>query len=279
MGTACPGGMAGDTCMPRPNFCIDGNDASCPVALYENPVVPIGDLPMNAGALEMSLAGIVPQGTTPTTPAVKGAMTQLRARAMANPNRKAVLVLATDGLPTQCGFMNTEQTAVAAIAEGQMGMPAIPTYVIGVFGQNQLPRSQPALNRMATAGGTGMPFALTATNDLTQRFLDAINQIRGTALGCEFAIPKPGVGMHLDYNKVNVRVTEDNAGGGGRLAKDLLYVGSADKCDPATGGWYYDADPKMAEPTRVLLCESSCQKVKMVGISVDLRVGCTTIIK
>jgi hypothetical protein len=60
--------------------------------------------------------------------------------------------------------------------------------------------------------------------------------------------------------------------------EDLVYVGSMASCDPMRGGWYYDTDPKMADPTRVLLCDASCQKVKMSGTSVDLRVGCKTIV-
>jgi hypothetical protein len=236
--------------------------------------VAIADLPGAVPALEKAMNGIVPQGTTPTTPAVKGALAQLQMRAMSNPNRKPVLVLATDGLPTECGGANTLDTAIDAIGAGQMATPAVPTYVIGIFGSNQLTRSQPALVRMATAGGTGMPFVLTTGNDLNVRLLAAINQIRGAALGCEFTIPKPNAGNNLDFDQLNVRV-KSPAG-----TEDLLYVGTAAACDPTKGGWYYDADPKMVDPTRVLLCDASCKKVKSTaGVSVDLRVGCKTIIK
>jgi hypothetical protein len=272
-GNACPGGAA-EACTPRPKFCVVP-DSSCPLAQYQTPVVPIADLPGAVPALETAMAGIVPQGTTPTTPAVKGALAQLQARAMSNPNRKPVLVLATDGLPTECGVENTIDTAVAAIGAGQMATPAIPTYVIGIFGANQLDRSQSALMRMATAGGTGMPFVLTTGNDLNKRLLAAINQIRGSALGCEFAIPRPDLGKNLNYDEVNVRV-KTSAG-----TEDLLYVGSAAGCDPVKGGWYYDADPKLVDPKSVLLCDATCKKVKapMSTVSVDLRLGCKTIIK
>jgi hypothetical protein len=194
-------------------------------------------------------------------------------RATANANRKQVLVLATDGLPTECQ-PNSVQTAATALAGGQMGMPGIATYVIGIFGSNQIDRSRPSLDTLATAGGTGMPFVLATGNDLSQRFLDAINQIRGAALGCAFAIPKPNAGNNLDYDRLNVRIK--SAAG----LEDVIYVNDAASCDPARGGWYYDADPKTAEPTRVLLCDASCKKVKMgVQVSVDLRVGCRTIIQ
>jgi len=47
-------------------------------------------------------------------------------------------------------------------------------------------------------------------------------------------------------------------------------------CDPMKGGWYYDTDPKVTAPTRVILCDTTCQKVKASGTSVDLKVGCKT---
>jgi hypothetical protein len=281
-GLRCAGaGMpcGADTCTPRPKFCVMPN-AGCAANLYETPIVPIADLPGVMPALESTMAGIVPQGTTPTTPAVTGALAHLRARAMTNPNRKPVLVLATDGLPTECAGSNSIAQAVAALGAGQMGMPAIPTYVIGVFSSAQIMRSGMTLQEFATAGGTGMPFLLTTGNDLSQRFLDAIKQIRGAALGCEFTIPTPAVGETVDFDKLNVRVNSP-AGpmDAGLPGEDLVYVGTAAGCDATRGGWYYDADPNTALPTRVLLCDASCKKVKMPGVSVDLEVGCKRIIK
>jgi hypothetical protein len=272
MGQPCPGGVAGDTCTPRPRFCTDNAEGACQAARYQTPIVAIADLPGVQPALQMALAGIVPQGSTPTTPAVQGALTALRARAMATPGRKPVLVLATDGLPTTCAANNVD-TAVAQLAGGQMGSPPVSSYVIGVFGPAQLTKSRPALERMATAGGTGTPFVLMTGADLSQRFLDAINQIRGAALGCEFTIPQPTQGT-LDFGRVNVRLKD------GAASQDLPYVEGADRCDAARGGWYYDVKPGAGTPARVLLCPTTCTQVKMTaGVSVDLRFGCQTVIQ
>jgi hypothetical protein len=267
---------AGEVCNPRPKFCVIP-DAGCDANAYQTPIVAVADLPGAGPALETAMAGIVPQGTTPTTPAVTGALTHLRTRATANPDRKQVLVLATDGLPTECTGRNSLIQAQTALRTGNMGAPAIPTYVIGIFGSNQITRAQPALEDLATAGGTMTPFTLTAGGtDLSQRFLAAINEIRGATLGCEFNIPKPNTGGALDYDKVNVQL---NVSGG---TERLGYAGSMAGCDPMRGGWYYDADPKMGGvPTHVVLCEASCQKVKMPGntsvtTSVDLQFGCKT---
>jgi hypothetical protein len=151
-----------------------------------------------------------------------------------------------------------------------MGGASIPTYVIGVFAQSELTRANQALMQLATAGGTMTPFVLTAGQDLGQRFIDTLNQIRGQALGCEFMIPMPKAGV-IDYKKVNVRWT------GAAGSEDLVYVGTADKCDPARGGWHYDVDPATGTPTRVRLCEASCKKVKgETAGRVELLFGCVT---
>jgi hypothetical protein len=268
MGQACPGG--GGMCQPRPKYCTNDAGPACMSANYETPIFGVAELPAAAAGLEAALAKINPQGTTPTTPALDGALKYLRARAMANPDRKAALVLATDGLPTNC-LVNTVDTAVASIAGYQAGAPSIATYIIGVFGSAQVARSQPSLQRMSTAGGTGMPFVLTTGTDLSQRFLEAINQIRGAALGCDFSIPRPTQGS-VDFEKVNVQV-KSPAG-----VQDLKYVDGADHCDPASGGWYYDVNPAAGTPARVLLCPTTCTSVKTAtGVSVDLRFGCKRI--
>ncbi len=271
MGQACPGGIAGDVCMPRPKLCFDDRSASCEASSYETPVVPIGELPGAVAMLESTMNQTIPGGGTPTTPAVKGALAHLRARATANPGRKPVLVLATDGLPTGCELQgNSGALAAAALSEARMAAPGVTTYVIGVFSPAQLLRARPTLGDLAAAGGTNDPFVLATGSDLSQRFLQAVNQIRGTALSCEFLIPPPSKGT-IDFDKVNVRYS----GPGGD--EDLRYVASEDRCDPARGGWFYDVPPATGRPTRVRLCPATCTKVKdTAGVTVQLRFGCKT---
>jgi hypothetical protein len=271
MGQACPGGVAADICTARPKLCVDDGAVSCQAASYETAVVPIGELPANAAMLDTTLTTTIPQGGTPTTPAVKGALTQLRAHAAAHVGRKPVLVLATDGLPTGCAVQgNTAFQAAMALTQARMAAPGVDTYVIGAFSRSQLLRAMPTLEMWATAGGTMTPFVLQTGSDLSQRFLQAINQIRGTALGCEFLIPPPSRGT-IDFDKVNVRYS------GPTGPDDLRYVASADRCDPARGGWYYDVNPAAGRPSRVLLCPATCSKVKDTpGVTVQLRFGCKT---
>ena len=146
------------------------------------------------------------------------------------------------------------------------GTPSISTYVVGVFTPAELAQAQAALGTLATAGGTGVPFVLTATSDLTQRFLEALNQIRGAALACEFRIPPPTTGM-LDFNNVRIKAAGS--------AEDLPYAEGPDRCDAIRGGWYYDVNPRMGTPTRIVLCPGSCNAVKADNNSgVELRFGC-----
>ena len=150
------------------------------------------------------------------------------------------------------------------------GTPSIPTYVIGVFAPDEVATTQPEMDRLALAGGTTRSFVLTSTPDLTQRLQQALDQIRGAAIACEFTIPRPQMGA-IDFNRVNVRHT----GAAGPV--DLPYVETAGRCDPTRGGWYYDVPPSRGTPSRILVCEASCRGFKMDATArVDLLFGCAT---
>ena len=273
----CRGGVPGDTCLPVPRTCdpfVLDPAGSCRSVDYETPVVPIKDLPAAQTLLIAALDHKTPIGGTPMAAAVTGALAHLRKHVMANPGRRAVLVLATDGLPLNCATGNDIPTVAAALAAAHALAPALPTYVIGVFDPAALAGLPDALTMLAIAGGTGKPFVLTPGDDLTQKLLDSLNQIRGAALACEFRIPAAMMGQ-LDYGKVNVRITAP-AG-----VDDLLYVARADRCDPMRGGWFYDVEPGKGTPTRVLTCPASCARLKdpqdpqqLKDLKVELLFGC-----
>jgi hypothetical protein len=269
MGQPCPGG--GGMCGARPNYCKNIGAGSCTLADYETLAVPIGELP----AVQAAIAGAIdrkePIGHTPTVPAVEGTLNHLRQHLAANPGRKGALVLITDGLPLGCEIPpGGEVNAVARLITAAASGPApIATYVIGVFPPGNV-AGPIAVNRWAMAGGTGTAIVLTPAEDLTQRFLDTLNQIRGRALPCEFMIPTPMAA--IDFGRVNVRV-QGGAGG----AQELLYVQRADRCDATSGGWYYDIDPATGTPRRVLLCPASCTRIKAdAAARLDLLFGCAT---
>ena len=150
------------------------------------PLVPIAALPAAEPPLRDALGSVVPGGLTPMQPAVEGSLAHLQALMPASRGRRAALVLATDGLPEGCDGQSIGAIAANVAAARAAG---VPTYVIGVFAPETLAESQPALAELATAGGTGTPFILDPNQSLTQRFLDALNQIRGNVLACDFQIP------------------------------------------------------------------------------------------
>jgi hypothetical protein len=271
VGQPCPGGMTGDSCQVAPRLCNLPSGSWC-TQPFDRPAVPIAALPGSEPALAKALSAVIPRGGTPLGPAVRGALTHLRGHLMTNPGRRGAVVVVSDGLPDGYCSGNNIAQMLPDVQRAATGMPAIPTYVIGVFAEDEVLRARPALEQLATAGATGAPFVLTAMDDLSQRFQEALNQIRGTAVACEFKIPPPTAGGSLDFGKVNVRT---QAGG---VDQDLLYVGSAGRCDPMRGGWYFDADPATGGvPGRVLLCEASCNGIKAAaGSRVEVRYGCKT---
>jgi hypothetical protein len=271
-GQPCSAGMADDLCEDPGLRCVSAQADGCMPELYAAPALPVGELPGWRENLALTLASVTPGGSTPMAPALAATFSVLHAHAIAHPGRKPVLVLATDGFPTGCG-PNTIETVVAAIEAGRTALPVQPTYVIGVFADAELVRSQLALSRFATAGGTVVPFLVAQDQDLAQKFLAALEQIRGSVLACEFSVPRPAAGAPLDFAKVNVRFTPVLG-----TPDDLFYVAKPEKCDPARGGWYYDVDPAAgAIPTRILMCPATCKQFKSEAAGkVELQVGCTT---
>jgi hypothetical protein len=246
------------------------NVNTCRLDYYTTPAVTIAPLPMNAPALTAAINGRARCCDTATRPGMEGVFSYLRAHATMNPDRRAVFLLITDGLPNGCGPGNTVDAIAEFLRAARTGALSITTYAIGVFGDMDRVEGEAALNSWAMAGGSGQPFVLSASEDLGQKLVDALNEVRGTALACQFAVPNmPGI----DFTKVNVRVTSNGG------MDELGYVPSADRCDPVKGGWHYDVDPATSTtpPTRVIICPSTCGRYKLDATAkVDLLFGCKT---
>jgi hypothetical protein len=246
------------------------NVNTCRLDYYTSPAVPIAPLPMNQAAIKTAIYGRAIANDTPTRPAMNGSLGYLRSHAMMNGDRRPVFLLITDGLPNGCMPGNTVAEIADFLRSNVTGAPSITTYAIGVFGEVMRAEGEAALNSWAQAGSSDRPFVLSATEDLGQKLLDALNEIRGAALACQFLVPANMAG--IDFAKVNVRV--QSAGG----SEEIVYVRSADRCDPAKGGWHYDVDPSTGTaPTRVIMCEVTCKKYRPEATAkVDLLFGCKT---
>ncbi|HMI86019.1 MAG TPA: vWA domain-containing protein [Polyangiaceae bacterium] len=230
---------------------------SCDVATYSTPKVPIAVLPGSAPAITAAFP-LLPVESTPTEPALRGAVAYARTWQTAHADHKVVVLLVTDGEPTECNSTVPSVTQVAA--EGFSGTPSIPTYVLG------LGLSLTNLHSIAMAGGTNQAFIVDPNSGTA--LAAAMNQIRGSALPCDYALPK----NTTDPRKVNIDFTPQ----GGTTTR-LIYVGDAASCDPVKGGWYYD-NPQT--PSRLIVRKQTCDTFKKdPNGRVDVVLGCDIVIK
>ena len=235
------------------------NGISCTDTDYATPEVEIAPLPGSATALTTSIAAHSPTSGTPTSAALQGAINHASAWATAHAGDVTAVVLATDGDPEECDTNLTNINAIAAA--GWAASPKIATFVIGVGS------SLSALNGIAAAGGTTSAFLVDTNANVNQQFLAAMNAIRNSA-SCTYQIPLPSSGT-VDYTQVNVVFTPN---GGQQLT--IPNVANKLACPASGDGWYYD---NPANPTAIILCETTCGSVQASGV-VQITLGCDTVI-
>jgi hypothetical protein len=232
---------------------------SCSPNDYATPDVAIDVVPNVRQPIIDSLGRNQPGGARPTQPALQGALQYATQWAVTHPDRAVSVVLATDGEPQGCtGDIGTVSQLAAA---GAAYNPRITTYVVAIGDVD-------GLNQIAQAGGTGQAFIVQDSN-AGQQFLNALNQIRGPGLGCEFTLPRTT--LPVDYQKVNV--IHAPPGGGQRI---IYFVDGPGDCRPDTGGWYYLLDV-LRNPTAIRLCPVSCTEVSNAGGRLDIAFGCFSV--
>jgi hypothetical protein len=266
-------GAALGTCTASPPDVCEATSV-CDVAKYAAPATAIAVLPAAAAGLVASIDSKMPDGGTPTAPALSGAIEQAGTWAKAHPDHRVVAVLATDGLPTDC--TPTDIAPVAALAAaGVAASPSISTFVIGVFGTEDVANGAPGnLDTIAKQGGTKQAFIVDTTKDVTTQFVAALDAIRGARLACEFQIPEPQPGESLNYSQVNMQF--DSSG----KTSTEYYVEDAAHCDASTGGWYYDVLPTAGTPTKMIACPTTCAAFQAAtNASVGIALGCSTVVK
>jgi hypothetical protein len=184
--------------------------------------------------------------------------------ATSHPERRVVLVVATDGEPTGCDRNRPEDIAALA-AQAWSGPHAIRTFVLGVGGLLS------SLDAVAQAGGTGGALLIDTSSNVSQQLIDALEKIRSeSAVACDFVIPGGSEGMKVDPGKVNVRAS---TAGGPLNVVSQTFMSAAANCE-AAGGWYYD-DP--ARPTKIKLCDSTCAALQHG--SIQIQYGCDTVVR
>jgi hypothetical protein len=249
------------------NTCFD-NDADVPIALLDAP----GS--NQRSQIERAFSRQSPDGGTPTHDAYRYAHRQLAA-ARVTGARFAVVI--TDGTPTfslgceGTGLISDPVDSGPLVTEAaQARTLGVSTFVIGSPGSEG---ARESLSRMAEAGGTARPacshsgpnychFDMTRSGDFAADLRDALGTISGLALSCSYDIPAPPSGQVLDPDRVNVLFTP--RGG----TAELIGKSASGACRE---GWRYSDDG-----AQVLLCESTCDRVKGSEGSLSLEFGCAT---
>ena len=261
--TSCSQGQSGCFCIPFINLCFATEGGACDVSDYSTPAVQLA-LPAQTAAVVSDINAHQTGGGTPTRPALEGALGYLSQWASQHPERKPLLVLATDGEPVGCEPNNTPQDVADVAARALAGPNAIQTFVIGVGS------SLVSLNLVAQAGGTDHAFLVDTGGDVAKEFGDALDQIRGAASSCDFIIHDESSGAEsIDPTKVNVSYTRKGSSSPTRVPQ--VFKGDPSNCD-SDGGWYYD-DPD--SPTMIKLCDATCRALSTGTIQVEF--GCDTV--
>lgn len=261
---------AGDVpCLPLgTSGCLDS--ASCDVASYSTPAVAISSGPERAPAIIESLRGVVPEGETPTGPALGGALEHAGQWAIDHPGRQVVAVLATDGFPTVCAPADIDDLARLSAAAAQAERP-VKTFVVGVFSDEDLGQDgQARLDELARAGGTERAFVVETGGDVSLEFLEALEAIRSSAVGCTFALQAEAA---LDFDRVNLKLTTAKG-----VESQLVNAVDAAGCAREANGWYYVRDAQ-GKPTQLEVCPATCSMLQQGRGRVDLQIGCATIIR
>ena len=234
----------------------------CSELSYKLLDVPIDTLPENSFALTNSMPANATGGTTPTHAALKGALMAATAYQDANPEHKVNVVLATDGDPNGCEEVDIDD--IADLAKSARDYNGVHTYVIGVEGS-----VLPNLHKIAKAGGTEAAYDVTV--DISE-FAETMDEIRSSALACEFGIPPPPGGEVLVPDEVNFTYTP----GGTDMPVTIPRAQDLADCGDEPG-WYYDFNPS---PTKIILCPASCTTVQNdAEAAVAVAFGCQSILK
>jgi hypothetical protein len=260
--------------LPYRRECSD--PMQCDPAFYGKPAIEIGPIQARLAEIDSVLTGQLPQGLTPTVPALSGGLAHAREWALSHPNQTVAVVLATDGLPTVCGGAQASESdafnEVLRIANaGVAGDVPVRTFAIGVFAPDESGAIN-NVNAIAQAGGTDQAVLIDANGEVEQQFLEALRNIRSGQLACEFQIPASD--QQLDYFRVNLQFDD------GASSKQLPFVRDRSGCAATPNGWHYDVDPAQAKPSSIEICPSVCSQAKAAASgNIRLQLGCATILR
>lgn len=189
------------------------------------------------------------------------------------------VILITDGFET-CIAENVRQAFITQLISQDVPTALsvdMRTFVIGVPGSED---GRATLSQIANEGGTGTSpscdasgsapnvgdchFDMTTSSNFAQDLANALEQISGSLLGCEFDVPQNPSGGAVDLNRVNVELN------GNPINKNDM----GNCSDPMSTGWDYNSNQ-----TKILLCGTDCEAAKQPNSSVEIVLGCPTVVQ
>jgi hypothetical protein len=249
------------------------NQDGCDETACGTPLVGLAGLTTEAAPADMqekalidatnaSAPGMAGQGT-PIFAALGGALQWAAAQRQKTPNENSVVVLVTDGEANGC---NEDIGDISQLAADALAASGVRTYAIGLTGSQQAD-----MDRIARAGGTERGIFVSDGATTQQELLDALGAIRGQVLDCDFPVPEAKPGVEVNLNRINVNYTPSSG-----TTATLPQVANADACQ-GMPGWYYD---NPATPTRIILCQSTCDTVTADATAkLDILLGCATVVQ
>jgi hypothetical protein len=257
------------------------NDDACGV--HSTPSVPLAPLGRaQTSLIEASLAAVTPGGSTPLVGATVLAYKHLHTEAVAGRiTGRRFVVLITDGEqsescsnPTRCEGQ-AECTRLLVDEEVPKAAAAgIGIFVIGAPGSEP---ARVALSEIARAGGTAPDacapergdchFDMTREPDFGRGLRQALSDIAGRAVRCEFPVPTFD-GMKIDLDRINIVYTP------GEGERRVIVRDDRAACDDGADGWQYTEDE-----AGIRLCGPACEEVRGdPAAELDVVLGCPVIV-
>jgi hypothetical protein len=152
--------FAGLNFFPFPDDVDQCNDS------LHNPLqVDLESLAHDPLTVRQAIETTVPGGGTPTIPALTGSLIFAINHQIANPDRSVIVILITDGLPSECGTDVSALADLAAVAFEDFG---VRTYVVGLGSVTDAPE----LHQIAESGGIESTFPVIAISSLADLLVE-----------------------------------------------------------------------------------------------------------
>lgn len=240
-------GFPGGSCQPM-GFGRCSNHLTCQLEANSSPALELTALP-SVAVVDDVFSKRAPYGGTPTRIAIRGALEAARQRQLAAPDNKIIVLLVTDGFPTeQCDddaiFGNYDLVGNVAAEAAAGAADGFQTFVVGIFGSDNADMAQQNFDTIAAAGGSGEAIIVNGA------LVDALNAVRLRAKPCELSLS----GDIADPENVWLRLISDDGSG------EPIWVPRRDSeadCDE-NPGFYFDVPLGSGTPSRVTLCPDTC---------------------